>query len=198
MRIFEIDELSAASPVANAASNKRPFTGRSWAPRSSTILFWLLALGLFLAASGCGVDEFSGSASQPENGDELSGRLTLTGSSTIAPMAQEIASRFEQAHPNVRVDVQTGGSSRGIRDAKKGAADIGMTSRDLKADESNELVPTVIAWDGVAFVVHQDNPIKEITQEQLRQIYLGKINNWSAIGGADQRIVVSNLSLIHI
>ena len=193
MRIFEINTLSKnPNPVANAASTKPPFIGRSWAPRSSAILFWLLALGLFLAASGCGVDEFSGSSSQPENGDELSGRLTLTGSSTIAPMAQEIASRFEQAHPNVRVDVQTGGSSRGIRDAKKGATDIGMTSRDLKADESNELVPTVIAWDGVAFVVHQDNPVKEITQDQLRQIYLGKINNWSAIGGADQRIVVSN------
>ena len=121
MRIFEINTLSKNSnPVANAASTKPPFIGRSWAPRSSAILFWLLALGLFLAASGCGVDEFSGSSSQPENGDELSGRLTLTGSSTIAPMAQEIASRFEQAHPNVRVDVQTGGSSRGIRDAKKG------------------------------------------------------------------------------
>ena len=190
MRIFEIDQLNKNStPVANTTSTKPPSAGWSWVPRSSTILFWMLATGLFLAASGCGVNE---SSSRPKNSDELSGHLTLTGSSTIAPMAQEIAARFEQAHPGVRVDVQTGGSSRGIRDAKKGAADIGMTSRDLKADESNELVPTVIAWDGVAFVVHQDNPIKEITQEQLRQIYLGKINNWSAIGGADQRIVVSN------
>ena len=168
MRNFEIDPLNKNS---NPAATKPPFTG----------LLWLLAIGLFLAASGCDVGEFSSSSSRPKNGDQLSGHLTLTGSSTIAPMAQEIASRFEQAHPGVRVDVQTGGSSRGIRDAKKGAADIGMSSRDLKADESSELVPTVIAWDGVAFVVHQDNPVKEINQDQLRQIYLGKINNLSLI-----------------
>ena len=116
MRIFEIDQLNKNStPVANTTSTKPSFTGWSRVPGSSTILFWMLATGLFLAASGCGVDEFSSSSNRPKNGDQLSGHLTLTGSSTIAPMAQEIASRFEQAHPGVRVDVQTGGSSRGIR-----------------------------------------------------------------------------------
>lgn len=149
----------------------------------------LAFLGLSI---GCGVGEFGGSTSKPSLGGGLSGRLTLTGSSTIAPVAQEIATRFEKAHPGVRIDVQTGGSSRGIRDARKGAADIGMSSRHLKADESSELDSTVIAWDGVAFVVHRENPVAEISQAQLRDVYLGKIMSWSSLGGSDERIVVSN------
>lgn len=157
----------------------------------SPLRLCLLSVVSLLTIGGCNVGELSDSSTRHSN-DGLSGQLTLTGSSTIAPVAQEIANRFEKLHPDVRIDVQTGGSSRGIRDAKKGAADIGMTSRDLKPDESSELNPTVIAWDGVAFVTHRDNPITEITQDQLRQIYLGKIKNWSAVGGADERIVVSN------
>ncbi len=160
-------------------------------PITSPNKLCLLLAVVLLISSGCNVGDLSENSSQPTN-DGLSGQLTLTGSSTIAPVAEEIAKRFEKLHPDVRINVQTGGSSRGIRDAKKGAADIGMTSRDLKPDESSDLNPTIIAWDGVAFVTHRDNPITEITQDQLRQIYLGKIKNWKTVGGADERIVVSN------
>ncbi len=168
-----------------------------WSKSSKVVVkFWLLLCPLIFAgllvATGCSVGEFSGSTSKPSPGSEPSGRLTLTGSSTIAPLVQEIATRFEEEHSHVRVDVQTGGSSRGIRDAKKGVADIGMSSRDLKPKESRELNPTVIAWDGVAFVTHGDNPVTEISKEHLKQIYLGRIKNWSEIGGADERIIVSN------
>lgn len=154
--------------------------------------FCLLLLAGLLAINGCSVGEFGGSTSKSLGEGELSGRLTLTGSSTIAPVILEIAKRFEKAHPGVRVDVQTGGSSRGIRDTKKGVADIGMSSRHLKVDESSDLDTTIIGWDGVAFVINRNNPVKELTQEQLRQIYLGKIDNWSIVGGPNERIVVSN------
>ncbi len=156
------------------------------------IKFYLVLAISLLIANGCSVGEFSGSSSRPASDSGLSGQLILTGSSTVAPLVQEIANRFELVHPEVRVDVQTGGSSRGIRDAKKGAADIGMSSRDLKADESSSLDATVIAWDGVAFVTHQDNSINEVTPDQLRRIYLGGVSNWSQVGGSDERIVVSS------
>ena len=84
----------------------------------------------------------------------LSGKLMVTGSSTVAPLVSEIAKRFEQLHPDVRVDVQTGGSGKGIADARIGVADIGMASRALK-DEESDLVAHKIAADGVGLIVHQ-------------------------------------------
>ena len=149
-----------------------------------------LILGCLCGVVGCGVGEFSGSTSKPSHSG-LTGKLVVTGSSTIAPMTQEIARRFEELHSGVRIDVQTGGSSRGIRDASTGAADIGMSSRDLKPEEAKLLRQSVVAFDGVAFVVHAENKIEALTDDQLRQIYTGQINNWSQLGGADERIVVS-------
>ena len=91
-----------------------------------------LALGAaVLALVACASAPTTGAARPP------AGKLILTGSSTIAPLASEIAKKFESAHPGVRVDVQSGGSSRGIGDARQGVADIGMVSRALKEDESD-------------------------------------------------------------
>ena len=141
--------------------------------------------------AGCGMGEFGGS-SRKTAGDELNGKLVVTGSSTVAPLLAEIASRFEDDHSSVRVDVQTGGSSRGIRDAHSGVADIGMSSRHLKASELSEVQTRVIAWDGVAFVVHKDNPVDQLSLSQLKDIYTGKINQWASVGGKQGQIVVSN------
>jgi len=141
--------------------------------------------------SGCGFGEFRGSSSK-HDADQLNGKLILTGSSTVAPLIGEIAARFEKRHPGVRVDVQTGGSSRGIRDAQTGAAQIGMSSRDLKTEEATKLKSPTIAWDGVAFVVHRDNPIEKLTNKQLLKIYLGQTGDWSQVGGKSGRIVVSS------
>jgi len=123
---------------------------------------------------------------------ETKGRLVITGSSTIAPLASEIGKRFESLHPGVRVDVQTGGSSRGIADAREGLADIGMSSRALKEQEKDGLVSYVLARDGVCFLVHKDNPIKELSDQQIREIFTGKITNWKQIGGRDAPIIVIN------
>lgn len=122
----------------------------------------------------------------------LSGRLSLTGSSTVAPLAAEIAKRFEKTNPDVRIDVQTGGSSRGIADAGSGLADIGMASRALKSTERAALVAHVIAQDGISLIVHRDNPVSFLTDEQVRRIYLGEIERWSEVGGPDEEITVVN------
>lgn len=121
----------------------------------------------------------------------LAGKLVLTGSSTVAPLAGEIGRRFEALHPETRIDVQTGGSSRGIADARSGVADIGMASRRLRAEEA-DLHAITIARDGICLVVHRDNPIAGLDEEQVVGIYTGSIRDWAEVGGSDGPITVVN------
>lgn len=118
-------------------------------------------------------------------------RLILTGSSTVAPLASEIAKRYEQQHPGVRIDVQTGGSSRGINDARMGLADIGMVSRALNNSEQ-DLSHFLIAMDGIGIIVHKSNSVTGLSDQQIIAIFTGKISNWQAIGGPDLPITVVN------
>ena len=115
----------------------------------------------------------------------------ITGSSTVAPLVSEIAKRFEEAHPGVRIDVQTGGSSRGIADARRGTAEIGMASRALHEDEA-DLLAHPIARDGVCVITHANNPITSLTDQQVSDIYTDKIKRWDEVGGSDASIVVVN------
>jgi phosphate transport system substrate-binding protein len=116
-------------------------------------------------------------------------KLTITGSSTIAPLVQELGKRFEELHPGVKVDVQAGGSSRGVADARQGLAQIGMASRGPKPDES-DLQWFAIARDGITMIVHTDNSIKELTPEQIIAIYTGKQRDWSTFGGKPEPVTV--------
>lgn len=118
-------------------------------------------------------------------------KLTLTGSSTIAPLAAELGKRFEEQHPEVQIDVQSGGSSRGVSDARAGLADIGMASRSLKPEEA-DLTGTAIARDGIGLVLHSKNPIKSLSSEQIVGIYTGVFSNWKQVGGLDAPITVIN------
>lgn len=122
---------------------------------------------------------------------KLQGKIVLTGSSTVAPLATEIGKQFEQNNPGVRVDVQSGGSSRGIADARSGVADFGMISRSLDPDEA-DLKAFLIALDGIAMIVHESNPISELSKDQIEQIYQGDVDNWQAVGGEAQPITVVN------
>ncbi|GAA4451462.1 phosphate ABC transporter substrate-binding protein [Novipirellula rosea] len=115
----------------------------------------------------------------------------LTGSSTVAPLIGEIAKQFEAQHPGVRVDVQSGGSSRGVADTRRGLADIGMVSRDLKTGEQ-DLTAFTIARDGICVIVHRDNPVTSLTDDQIVAIYTDRINNWKEVGGSDAPITVVN------
>lgn len=117
--------------------------------------------------------------------------LVITGSSTVAPLVNEIGKQFEQDVPGSRIDVQTGGSSRGISDARAGAADIGMVSRALTANEA-DLRSSPVALDGIAIIVHQDNPIQELSREQIKQIYAKEVTQWSEVGGNQASITVVN------
>lgn len=118
-------------------------------------------------------------------------RITITGSSTVHPLAAEIAKRYEVAHPEVRIDVQTGGSTRGVTDARSGRAQIGMASRALKQDEG-DVTAITIALDGIACIVHRDNPVRTLSRDQVVAVFTGAVVNWNQVGGPDRPIVVVN------
>ncbi|MBX3328395.1 MAG: phosphate ABC transporter substrate-binding protein, partial [Nitrospira sp.] len=144
---------------------------------------------LVLLFALCGIP---GTATAQTTGtDQLSGKLVVTGASTLAPLIGEIGKRFESLYPKVRVDVQTGGSSRGVADARQGLADIGMVSRAMK-DEEKDLHAFPVARDGVGIILHKDNPVQTLTDEQVVAIYTGKIINWKDVGGKDTPITVVN------
>ncbi|NGZ10051.1 MAG: phosphate ABC transporter substrate-binding protein [Nitrospira sp. LK70] len=123
--------------------------------------------------------------------DPLSGKLVITGASTLAPLVAEIGKRFESHHPKVRVDVQTGGSSRGVADTRQGLADIGMVSRVMK-DEEKDLYAFPVARDGVGIILHKENPVQALTDEQVVAVYTGKITDWKDVGGKHAPITVVN------
>ncbi|WP_372716449.1 phosphate ABC transporter substrate-binding protein [Novipirellula sp.] len=150
-------------------------------PRS-TRLFSIGVLALLpLAIVSCSTHRVSDNKNQ----------LKLAGSSTIAPLAAAIATRFESIHPGVRVDVRSGGSSRGIVGARRGNVDIGMVSRDLRSDEQ-DLTAFTIARDGIAVIVHRDNPITSLTNNQIAAIYNGDIKDWRDVGGTPGPITIVN------
>jgi phosphate transport system substrate-binding protein len=103
----------------------------------------------------------------------------------------DVANAYAQ-QTGIPVNLHPGNSSSGIRDVQTGAADLGGTSRYLLPDDPREagveLVP--VAWDAVAFIVHKDNPVMDISLDQIKAIYTGKIKNWSSLGGPDQQIEV--------
>jgi phosphate transport system substrate-binding protein len=118
-------------------------------------------------------------------------KLVITGSSTVAPLVAEIAKRFETQNRGVRIDVQTGGSSRGMSDARAGIADIGMVSRALNKEEQ-DLKSFLLANDGMSVILHKTNSVQTLTREQIVDIYTGKITNWKDAGGKDEKITVVN------
>ena len=151
--------------------------------------FFPLILVSFLLATLCGCSDDPQSDVSGKGESNLSGKLTLTGSSTVAPLITEIARRFEELHPDLRIDVQTGGTGKGIADTRIGVADIGMASRSLKSDES-DLITHQIAADGVGLIVHESNPIEGLTAEQVISIYLNQADNWNEVGGDEDEITV--------
>jgi len=121
--------------------------------------------------------------------------ITVMGSTTVLPIVQRASEAYMEKHSDVDIRVSGGGSSVGIRAVGEGTADIGMASRDLKSSEKKEypsLKKTVIARDGIAIIVHPDNPVSSLTLEQIRGIYNGTYTNWKDVGGPDMEIVVIN------
>lgn len=145
----------------------------------------LTMVSMILALAVCMVGFSWGGGSKGKT--EL--KITLAGSTSVQPLAEELARVYEAKNPNVKVFVQGGGSGAGIKAAQTGTASIGMSSRELK-DSEKGLHETVIAKDGIAIVVHNSNNVADLTLEQIKDIFAGKITNWKQVGGPDKKITV--------
>jgi phosphate transport system substrate-binding protein len=145
--------------------------------------------GLILAAAVALPRVAAGGFLGRAQADNLSGKLVIAGSTSVQPLAEELAQEFMSRNPRVRVQVQGGGSSAGITAAKGGAADIGTSSRELKPEEKG-LHEVKIALDGIAVVVHPTNPVTNLTSEQVRKIFSGELTNWKQLGGPAKPIML--------
>ena len=109
------------------------------------------------------------------------GTVVVGGSSSVSPVMEKLAEAYKAVNTNAKVEIQTTDSSSGMKAAIDGTVDIGMASRELKDEEKAELTPTVIAMDGIAVIVNNANPIDDISSEQIKQIYVGEITDWSEV-----------------
>lgn len=158
------------------------------------IILGITVLMLALVLSGCQntAQDEQDTAHQP-NQENLSGNITIAGSTSVQPLAEELAAAFTAKYPTVRIDIQGGGSSVGVQSANDGVADIGNSSRELKDSEKPyNLHQHVIARDGIAVVVNPANKVGEITIEQVQKVFTGQISNWKELGGDDAGITVVN------
>ena len=135
--------------------------------------------------------EENNTAEETTSGD-VSGTIVITGSTSVEKILTEMKDEFCAMYPNVTIEYTGSGSSAGIKDTKAGTNNIGASSRELKEDEVEDALKTeVFAYDGIAVIVNPANEAaKDITVEQLCDIYSGKITNWSEVGGADADIFV--------
>ena len=145
---------------------------------SSTILVAGLAVGC-------------GSNSEVDANSAKETKVTISGSTSVGSPMEKLAEAFEGKNSGIKVEVQQLGSSAGIKNAIEGVSEIGMSSRDLKDEEkSSGLKETIIATDGIAVITNKANKVTDLTLDQVKDIYTGKITNWKEVGGEDAPIVV--------
>jgi phosphate transport system substrate-binding protein len=116
--------------------------------------------------------------------------LTLAGSTSLQPFAEKWADAYQALQPAIPIHVQGGGSTAGVQAAISGAAQIGMSSRLLTAEEAGRVIAIPVARDGIAIVVHPTLQVSDLALEQVRAIYAGEIKNWRLVGGRDSPITV--------
>ncbi len=148
----------------------------------SILMITIITLFVFTACS-------NGTGDVNKDGEKSEVTITVGGSTSVQPLAEELAKKFNENSPNVRIDIQGGGSGVGIKSATEGIVDIGMSSRDLKPEETG-LNTFKIAVDGIAVILNPKNEITNLTKDQLFKIYTGVITNWKDVGGADAQITV--------
>ncbi|MCC8023055.1 MAG: extracellular solute-binding protein, partial [Clostridiales bacterium] len=112
----------------------------------------------------------------------VSGKVVVTGSSSVNPVMEKLKEAYEALNPDVKIDLQSSDSSTGMNDAIEGKCDIGMASRDLKDSETEAgLTSLTIAMDGIAVIVNNDNTMDGLTSEQVKDIFTGAKTKWSEV-----------------
>ena len=108
----------------------------------------------------------------------LKGKITLAGSTSVAPLMDVLKDEYIKLNPDVTIEIQESGSSAGIQSAIEGATEIGMSSRELKDDEASKLTSKQIAMDGIAVIVNKANTITNLTSDQIKSVYTGDVTTW--------------------
>lgn len=116
------------------------------------------------------------------------GGIIIAGSTSVQPFIEQVAEHYMEEYPDITINVQGGGSTAGIQATLNGTCNIGASSRNLKVHEKG-LNIVLIAVDGIAVIVHKDNPVNDLTVEQIKGVFAGNITQWSELGGNDDLII---------
>lgn len=143
-------------------------------------------IDFIMSADGQAVIEENGYISVSDapayTGSQTSGKVVVSGSSSVTPVMEKLKEAYQELNPDVNIEVQQSDSSTGIADTIDGTCDIGMASRDLKDSEIQQgAAATVIAMDGIAVIVNNDSDITALTTEQVMKIYIGEVTTWDEV-----------------
>ena len=152
-----------------------------------------LVMALSLVACGNSNSDNSGDNAADNNGGDaaITGTVSTDGSTSMEKVIGALSESFMAANGGVTVNYNPTGSGSGITAVQEGTCDIGLSSRALKDKEKAAgLKETVLAYDGIAIIVHPDNPVSDLTLEQIAKLYTGEITNWKDVGGNDAEVVL--------
>lgn len=185
VKAVKIDGAEASVDNVKNGSYKvsRPFNIVTGANQSEAATDFM---EFILSEEGQAVVEEEGYVSNGNNGafagGQASGKVTVAGSSSVTPVMQKLAEAYQAINSNVTVEVQQSDSTTGITSAIEGVCDIGMASRDLTDEETAQgVTPTVIAQDGIAVIVNNNNAIDNLTSDQVKAIFTGETTDWSDV-----------------
>ncbi len=150
-----------------------------------TVLAAALAAGML---SGCG-STGGDTARQTAAPSGTQATVSTDGSTSMEKVIGYLSEAYMDENKNVKVTYNPTGSGSGIQAVSEGRCDIGLSSRDLKDDEKQNLEETVVAIDGIAIIVNPENTVEDLSVEQIGKIYTGEITNWKEVGGEDKPIV---------
>ena len=145
----------------------------------SIALFTCILISGFIFAGG------GREAGTTQQSGPLPYTITVGGSTSVAPLMEIFKGEYERANRHITVTISASGSGDGIRGAAAGTFEIGMSSRDLNpAEKGTDIQEYVVAIDGIGVIVNNNNPVSDLTQTQLRDIYTGAVNRWEQLGAA--------------
>lgn len=178
-------EASVAKIKSGAYKISRPF---NIATKGNVSKATQAFIDFIMSADGQAVVEDSGYIKAVEgaafSGSNVAGKVVVAGSSSVTPVMEKLKETYLAVNPNAEIEVQQSDSSAGMNSAKDGICDIGMASRALKESEiAAGLTPSVIALDGIAVIINNDNPVNELASEQVQAIFTGEITTWNELNG---------------
>ena len=161
------------------------------------IIALLLAAVLTLTLAACGskndtnTDDSSNDTNNDNTQTAITGTVATDGSTSMEKVIGALSESFMANNADATVTYNPTGSGSGITAVQEGTCDIGLSSRALKDEEKAAgLKETILAYDGIAIIVHPDNPVSDLTIEQIAQLYTGEITNWKDVGGNDAQVVL--------